>query len=82
MPMPKMAFWYDEMAVRLILWQNVERFGFAVIFHEKDGSAIKLNLVNTLNATAGKKSYTPLNVAEFSLFLHNANGRLIDRYVI
>lgn len=82
MPRRKRPFKYDEMAVRLILWQNVQRLGFRIVAHEEDGSAIKFHFLNALDTAAGKQADTALNVAEFCLLLHNAYGRFVYRDVI
>ena len=82
MPRPEMAVWYDEMAVRLILWQNVQRFGFAVVAHKQNGACIKFHFIYALYASTGKKSDSALDITELCLLLHYTNRGLVYRNVI
>ena len=77
-----MAERHDEMAVRLFLWQNVQYFGFCVIFHKQDRAAIKFHLFYFLYTAAGKKSYTSFNITELCLFLNYTDRGFVDRNVI
>jgi len=82
MPSLEMSVKHDEMAVRMILWQYVQRFGFAVVAHVKNGSTIEFHPVNALYTATGKKSDSTLNIAKLCLLLHNSDGWFIYRNVI